>query len=296
MIFRFLRLMLYLSIFSISIFMNISIASKAISGEPTIVYYEHVPFIEAYKNQIPNTAVSSSNLLLVNKLSSQISIQFLPSARLSNKFKEVTDIAICALFKFKTSERALQYDFSLPVGFVLNNRFYVGQEKGALPRSLLNEQGEVKHISALFDYYPDAKLMLLGNISQGEFIDKAIKDIPEKNKIIISGLTSYTSLVKMISRSRADFAIMSPYAVTEFEHEADTLDLLSYRMQGVELISTIHMMCNKNKASTKILAMVDATLRALYQTPEFLLANTVNMSAKEAPLIIDVIEKVKGTH
>jgi len=122
-----------------------------------------------------------------------------------------------------------------------------------------------------------------------------MNDIPEKNKILIKGLASYAGLAKMISSSRADIAIMIPSAVTEFENEFYPLDLLSYRMEGVEPISTIHMMCNKNKASTTFLETVDATLRELYKTPEFLSANTLNVSVKEAPLIIDAIEKAKET-
>ncbi len=296
MIFRLFKLMLCFAVFSMVIFFNESNASETISDTPTIVYYEHVPFIDAYENhQDPMTAVSASNLILVNKLSSQINTKFLPSARLLTKFEEITDTAICALFKFKNSERVLQYEFSLPVGFIQTHRLYVRSGMGPLSPALLNEQGEVKQISDLFETYPDAKLMLWDKISQGELIDKAMNDIPEKNKILIKGLASYAGLAKMISRSRADFAIMIPSAVTEFENEFYPLELLSYRMEGVEPISTIHMMCNKNKASTTFLETVDATLRELYKTPEFLSANTLNVSVKEAPLVIDAIEKAKET-
>jgi hypothetical protein len=71
--------MLCIAVFIMVIFFNESNASEAISETPTIVYYEHVPFIDIYEGQQdPMTAVSASNLILVNKLSSQINTKFLP--------------------------------------------------------------------------------------------------------------------------------------------------------------------------------------------------------------------------
>ncbi|MFT6267815.1 MAG: hypothetical protein ACJAVV_000614 [Alphaproteobacteria bacterium] len=126
----------------------------------------------------------------------------------------------------------------------------------------------------------------MGKISQGNLIDKALEVVPDKNKVRIQGITLYGRLAKMISRSRADFAIMLPAEITYFENKSQSLDLLSYRIAGIEPISTVYMMCNKNKASKKFLETVDAAIRELYQTPELISANTCKVIAKEVPLVV----------
>jgi hypothetical protein len=287
------KVMLYLSLFSGGMFIHESNASKTTSNNPTIVYHEHLPFTDAYKNQDPKTAVSAAKLLLINSLSTRIETQFLPSARLLTKLEENNGTSICALFKLKTAERVSQYDFSLPISFMQTHRLFVRKGIGALPPTLLNAQGEIKEISDLFDTYLDAKIILWDKISQGELIDKSIKNIPEKNKFVIQSPTEYAHLAKMINRSRADFAILYSAAVTEFENEFYPLGLLSYRIEGVEPISSVHIMCNKNKASSRFLATVNEAIIELYKTPQFVSANILNVSPNEVPLIIDAIEKIK---
>lgn len=289
---RLLSILLCVAIFCLSV-VNSSNASDAKSDTPTTIYYEYIPFTEAYKNTDPKTSASSSNLLLVSALSSRAKLEFMPTARLTVKLDEKTDKAICALFKLMSKERALQYYYSLPVGFVQTHRFYMREEMGLLPESLLNDKGEIKQIAEVFDVYSDAKLMLWKNISQGDFIDAAVKRVPDSNKAYIQGLTSYGSLAKMINRARADFAIMLPLEVAHFEENFYPLDLLTYRIEGVEPVSSIHMMCNKSEASKQFLQTVDETIRILYKTPEFVSANTLNVLAKEVPSVLEAIEKIR---
>lgn len=289
---RLLNLVLCFQVFCLCV-VNVSNANNAASDTPTTVYYEYIPFTEAYKTQDPKNSVSSSNLLLVNTLSSLVEIEFMPRARLSVKLNERTDKPICSLFKLMNSERALQYYYSLPVGFIQTHRFYSRQGMGVLSPSLLNENGEIKQIRDLFDVYVDAKLMLWDNISQGDLIDAAVKSIPEKNKVRIQGLTSYSSMAQMIHRSRADFGIMLPFEVAYFENKFYPLDLSAYRIAGAEALSAVHMMCNKRKASKEFLSIVDIALLELYKTPEFIAANTFEVSSKEIPAILHAIEALQ---
>ncbi|MFT6267816.1 MAG: hypothetical protein ACJAVV_000615 [Alphaproteobacteria bacterium] len=160
MTFRFLKLMLCIAITITSVCINESNASKAISDTPMTIYYEHVPFIDAYESQGPKNAASASNLLLVNALSTQVNVKYLPTARLIAKLNENTDIATCALFKLKNTQRAAQYLYSLPISFLQTHRLYLREGMAALDSALLNDQGEVKQISNLFDTYSDAKLLI----------------------------------------------------------------------------------------------------------------------------------------
>lgn len=292
--FRFFKLMLHILIFSQGMLTSESNASDAISDLPITVYYEYLVFTEAHKNQDPQNAASASNLLLLDELSSQVTVEFMPTARLAVNLNTSTAIPVCALFKLANSERVSKYYFSLPVGLLQTHRFYSRAGMGALQPSLLNEQGAIKQISTLFDIYPEAKLMLWDNISQGDFIDAALKHVPEKNKERIQGLTSYGSLGQMISRERADFAIMLPHEIAHFENKFHPLNLLAYRIDGVEPVSTMHMMCNKNNASKRFLKTVDTALRELYKTPEFVSANTFKVATEEVPFVLQAIERLQN--
>jgi hypothetical protein len=289
---RLLSLVLCIKVFGLCVVYE-SNANSATSDTLTTVYYEYIPFTEAYNTQDPKNSVSSSNLLLVNTLSSLVELEFMPTARLTVKLNEKTDKAICSLFKLMNSDRAQQYYYSLPVGFVQTHRFYSRQGIGILPPSLLNEDGELTQLADLFDVYTDAKLILWDNISQGDFIDAAVKSIPEKNKVRIQGLTSYGSLAKMINRARADFAIMLPFEIAHFENKFYPLDLLAYRIAGVEPTSSVHMMCNKSKASKEFISIVDATMRELYKKPEFVAANTFKVASQEIPAILQAIDALQ---
>lgn len=289
---RLLSLVLCIKVFGLCI-VNESNAKFATSDTLTTVYYEYIAFTEAYENQDPKNSVSSSNLLLVNTLSSLVELEFMPTARLSVKLNEKTDKPNCGLFKLMNSERALQYYYSLPIGFIQTHRFYIRQGMGVLSPSLLNENGEIKQIGNLFDVYVDAKLILWDNISQGDFIDAAVKRIPEKNKVRIQGLTSYSSMAKMIHRSRADFGIMLPLEVAHFENKFYPLDLFAYRIAGTEALSSVHIMCNRNNASKEFLGIVDEAMQELYKTPEFVAANTFKVVPQEIPAILEAIEALQ---
>ncbi|MFT6267532.1 MAG: hypothetical protein ACJAVV_000330 [Alphaproteobacteria bacterium] len=260
-------------------------------SKKTTIYYDYLPFTQAYKTQQAKSAVSAANLLLLNNISGNIDVQFRPTIRLFSELDKETEMPVCSLFKIKSNERSESYYFSLPISFLSTNRLYLRRGMAPLMPALLNDEGELKTLSSLFTNN-DKVIMLWDFISYGNLIDQAIKTIPSKNKIIIQGLTSHDSLAKMIERDRTDYAIMFPSEVIEFENNLQALDLLSYRIEGVKPISTGHLMCNKNEASKAFLKTVNSKVLELYASPEFIKANTLNVTQQETALVIKAIERV----
>jgi hypothetical protein len=99
----------------------------------------------------------------------------------------------------------------------------------------------------------------------------------------------------MIERGRTDYAVMFPSEIVEFENNAQPLDLLSYRIEGVKPISTGHLMCKKNEASKAFLKMANNKLLELYKSPSFIEANTLNVTQQERALVINEIKRVTST-
>ncbi|MDT0595006.1 hypothetical protein [Glaciecola petra] len=267
--------------------------SDAKNNASVHIHYEDIYFSQAYKNKDPKNAVSAAMLLVVDNLPNDFTLEFLPTARSIIKFSEDTDDAICALFKLKSAERASRYYFSLPIGLMQTHRLYLREEMGPLDPSLLNEEGAVKNIEALFEVYPDTQLMLWENISQGDHIDAALKNIAQKNKVSIQGMTSYLNLALLITRSRADFAILPPAELNHYENNTESLNLLSYRIAGIEPVSKVHMMCNKTKASAVFLKTANSVIRDLYQTPEYLAAGLIDVAEEDISFVIKTIEDLK---
>jgi uncharacterized protein (TIGR02285 family) len=219
-------------------------------------------------------------------------LKFLPTIRLLAELDIDTEQSKCALFKLKTAERLDNYYFSLPISFLSTNRLYLRPGMQALSVDLLNEDGEIKNITSLFNDNQNT-ILLWQDISYGELVDAALRKIPSKNKIIIKGLTSHGSSAKMIERGRTNYAILFPSEVAEFESEMQPFDLLSYRIDGTEPISTGHLMCNKTDASKAWLDKFNAVLVELYESPEFIKANTFKISSQEKILVLNAINQLK---
>lgn len=272
------------------VFANGAFTLQATESKQTTIYYDYLPFSKAYETQTTESVVSAPNLLLLKHLSNKVGVEFLPTTRLMSELNNVTERSVCSLFKLKTDERSEKFYFSLPVSFILTNRLYLKRDMPPIPESLLNEDGELKSLLSLFNGN-DNVIMLWDIISYGSVVDEALETIPDKNKIIIQGLSSHGSLARMIERDRTDYAIMFPSEVTDFENDATPLNLLSYRIAGVNPISTGHVMCNKNQASKDFLLTVNNKLIELYRSPSFIKANTLNVSPKDTELLIKEIKK-----
>jgi hypothetical protein len=286
---------LLIKLFPIVLFVFTHNASAYLQNEddkPTI-YFEYLPFVEAYKTQQAGNAVSASNLLFLQNTKNEAVIKFLPSIRLQTELNADTEKPICVLFKLKTSERSDKYYFSLPISFLPTTRIYLRPGMPPLPLELLNEKSELKYIAPLFNDKQNT-ILFWGDISYGELVDNALKKLPSENKVVIKGVSSNGLLINMIERGRADYAIMFPSEVAEFGSKELVFDLLSYKINGIEPISTGHLMCNKNEASKAWLSKFNDILVEMYQSAEFTKANTFNITPQEEILVINAINQVKS--
>ena len=286
---------LLIKLFPMFLFLFTHNASADLQNEddkPTI-YFEYFPFVQAYKTQQAGNAVSATNLLFLKNTKNEAVIKFLPSIRLQTELNADTEKPICALFKLKTRERSDKYYFSLPISFLPTNRLYLRPEMPPLPLELLNEKGELKYIRPLFNDNQNT-ILYWDSISYGELVDDALKNLPSENKVVISGVSSNGLLINMIEHSRADYAIMFPSEVAEFGSKEPGFDLLSYKISGIEPISTGHLMCNKNEASKAWLSKFNNILVEMYQSAEFTKANTFDITPQEEILVIKAINQVKS--
>lgn len=275
------------------VFTNIVSATHISEENKPVIYYDYESFVEAYETQQPKNAVLASTLLFVENITHHAAIEFLPTTRLLSQLDTHTDKPACALFKLKTQERLATYYFSLPINFMSTNRLYLRPGMQPLSTELLNEEGELKNITALFDGNQNT-ILVWRDISYGELVDASLKNIPLKNKVVIQGLSSHGISAKMINRGRADYAIVFPSEVAEFESDTQPVDLLSYRIDGIEPISTGHLMCNKTEASKAWLNKFDNILIELYESPEFLKASIFKINPQEELLVVKAINKIKS--
>lgn len=275
------------------VFTNIVSATHISAENKPIIYYDYKSFVEAYETQQAKNAVSAATLLFVENITDHAAIEFLPTIRLFSELDAETDKSVCALFKLKTQERLAKYYFSLPVSFLSTNRLYLRPGMQPLSTQLLNAEGELENIAALFNGNQDT-ILLWQDISYGELVDASLKNIPVKNKVVIQGLSSHGSSAKMIKRGRTDYAIVFPSEVAEFENDTQAFDLLSYRIEGIEPISTGHLMCNKTEASRAWLNKFDNILIELYKSSEYIKANIFKINSQEERLVVNAINKIKS--
>lgn len=275
------------------IFVNNASASTINEENKPTIYFDYLPFVETYETQQAKNAASAATLLFMQNITRHAALEFLPTIRLLAELDVDTEQSKCALFKLKTAKRLDNYYFSLPISFLSTNRLYLRPGMQALSFDLLNEDGDIKNITSLFNDNQNT-ILFWQDISYGEAVDAALRKIPSKNKIIIQGLTSHGSSAKMIQRGRADYAILFPSEVVELENETQAFNLLSYRIDGTEPISTGHLMCNKTDASRAWLDKFNGILVELYESPEFIKANTFNINSDEKILVLNAINQLKS--
>lgn len=258
------------------------------------IYYDYLPFQEVLATNTPINQVSASSLMLVNKIRGHFrEISFQPTLRVLRALDN-SETPVCALFKLTTPQREKDYVVSLPVSFLSTNRLFMRKDFGEINRLTLNTSGRIKSLSALFKHHPESKLIYWRDISYSTYIDEQIALLPEKNKHVVTGISSHGSLVKLLGRNRADFAILNPSEKRDYDREHGILELPSYQIEGIDAVSTGHLICNKSPSTEMFIDTVDSIMLQLYSQESFVAANTDKLKPKERILIVRAIEASKS--
>lgn len=177
------------------------------------------------------------------------------------------DANACMSNRIKNPSREKYLLFSLPHDLYLGLKIYQLATTAPLPKSLLNEQGEVKSLAALFSHYPDKILATGSGVSYGEEIDNQIAALNPENVFVRGGSSRIVSIINMLFKKRIDFIIYYPLDMIELAKGGPKLE--SYTIAGSPPYHLGHVSCAKSAQGEKVIADIDNILEKAYLTQAF---------------------------
>ncbi|GGF79100.1 hypothetical protein [Alteromonas lipolytica] len=235
-----------------------------------IKFITHSPYLLEVinKQEAPESSMNAAYLALFKQMN------FFPRAELTvtSRFETILQgkEPVCTFLMIKNPAREALYRFSLPTDFLLAHRLYQTTNTPAIPAELLNPGGELASLQALFNTFPQRKLMLLKDRSYGSFLDGEIAALPESAKYYRWGSHQFDSDIKMLVKGRGEYILAYPYDIKRESPKYPGVTFQSNAIAGNSAIRTGHIMCNDTPASERFIQRVNRELRQLYFSADFL--------------------------
>lgn len=256
------------------------------------LYSYDAGYVAAVNQRVFKTITTDTNQLLLNKFSKHVAVTELPFARIALAMQ--ADGVHCTMDRIKTPERLQKYLFSYPVNFYLGYRLYQRADLPKLRDQLLNEQGELKNIQALFTEQPKSRLLVSAHFSLGPFLDAEVAKVPPRQQVVVTTSEYYQQFLGMFLAKRTEYAVLFPTAIQEHYHTDLPMPARSYGIAGAPAVIAGHLMCNKSTESVRFIARVNQALLELYQDPEFMQAHQRYMLPEDAAIVVKHIHAARA--
>ena len=171
---------------------------------------------------------------------------------------------ICNILAFKTPERELTTEFSIPSSITLPNRII-------LKKSSLKSLGSPESISIVeLMHNPALSGVLQSARSYSPILDRLL-DKHEQGSNISRSLVDAEHLIKMLLRGRFDYMIEYPYIVNYLAKKQPQLqvELSSVRIEEMEAFSISYLACPKNAWGKKVIADYNRTVNKLIHSRKY---------------------------
>ncbi|WP_440056982.1 hypothetical protein ACSLBF_19050 (plasmid) [Pseudoalteromonas sp. T1lg65] len=227
-----------------------------------------------YQGGNPTTNIANTtNLLILNALP-QGKVEIVPASyqRAINAMRNSYH-SVCVPNRVKTKARLAEFLFSLPVSVYITRRLYQHASEPPLDENLLDQNGQVKSLPALFEHYSSKTIVFTPTMSYGPFFDEQFKDVPTKNKVPIVGSNPYDDMYRMFKLKRANFLLGYPAEVYR-QLQSEEADYIVYDVADAPRYTLGYWMCNKNQQSREFLELFDSLMLKIYASDLFYNAHT----------------------
>ena len=193
---------------------------------------------------------------------------------------------ICNLLAFKSAERELTTEFSIPSFITLPNRII-------LKKSRLESLGSPESISIVeLMHNPALSGVLQSARSYSPILDQLL-DKHEQDSNISRSLVDAEHLIKMLLRrlGRFDYLIEYPYIanyLTKKQQSQPQVELRSVRIEEMETFSVSYLACPKNSWGKQVIADFNRTVTKLKHTSKY---QSIMETWHDDPLEIKVIRE-----
>ena len=212
---------------------------------------------------------TDTNMLLIDAVQQyQFKAKFVPQARLERSLHASENV--CATNRIKTPQRIKKYLFSTPLNLYLGQRLYSLGSANKLPPAVLDEEGRLHSLNALFKHYPRKMLAINQGRSFGEKIDAQITKLPAKNRILLGGSQANDAIFQMLIRKRIDYQLEYPaYMKSLIRANKQPVKLQVHEINGLQPYIIGYVNCPKSEQGKQVIEAVNWALQRLYQNQAF---------------------------
>jgi len=230
---------------------------------------------ESYEISSPSTHIE--RLIITSLQKYNVVVKRSSSSRISHSIKNQNNV--CTANRANTKERQAYSLFSSPQSFYLTHKLYRYKAKRPLSHTLLNEKGQIKSLSHIFEIYPKHIIGIAQGVSFGEFLDKQISELKKNNIYYRGGTGRVVALESMLYSDRFDFLLALPIDMVPSIKQKQQLEYYPIADAPPYLIA--HINCSKSDLGKKAIKDINLILEQLYQSPEYYKAHQKWFSEQE---------------
>ena len=250
------------------------------AAEKVIWVHESPMFFKHLHDDVEVSLMFDTTRYIFNQMKSEITdFRIIPYARFANDMKNNKQQTLCTPGVIKKPDREVYGYFSQPIQLFPTIRILFSKKYFPLKPELLDEDGKLISLKALFEQYPHALLTLASERSYGSFIDQEIKKLDKKNIHEVKGIHKYSAFVNMLSKNRIDFLVIYPtrYALLVKEEE-NIANIYSIAIKGNSKYVMPRIMCSKTALGKQTIEKIDKILDKIYDGDKFYQLHTKYLS------------------
>jgi len=173
----------------------------------------------------------------------------------------------CVSNRAKLKEREVYSYYSFPQSFYLTHKLYRFNQYTPLLPSLINEQGELNSIKALFDSQPNQYIGLADGVSFGRYLDSKIAQLSTDNVYYRGGTYRVSALESMLYAGRVDYLLALPVDMNPSLVQQSKLE--QYNVAGAPPFVIAHFSCSKTELGKQVINDINRHLLGTYSEDNF---------------------------
>lgn len=228
---------------------------------------------------------TTTNLFALSFSSRPIKFEYMTTKRSLSYMDK--GLNICVFNKIKTSQRAEKYLFSRPINLFMARRLY--QHVGYPPLIEANLPNTQVDLTTLFNRRPDSQMLVTQKISYGDFLDKVLNKISDKNKLIRHSGEQDKGVISMFAKGRAEFALLFPHQVFVFD---SIIRARSYEISDLPPYALGRFMCSNTEENKLFLEEIDKKLTEKINISELLNIHLSFINSVDKEIFTDYFYRV----
>jgi uncharacterized protein (TIGR02285 family) len=230
-----------------------------------------------------STTVKDTTKLLMSALTEyDFNIGYYQNGSISRLLEKLPNS--CAPNRIKTPERLKTSIYSLPLNISLDFRLYYRGDviPDFIPSNIINKDNKLTSLAALFNANPNHTLAIDNGRSLGQFLDKQIHQLSERNLVIRNSDESTSSLIKMLLKNRINYILDYPTAV----HAVLNKLAIKTRLNSLKIANSPgyilgYVACHKGEIGQKAIKNVNKALQKLYRNVNFYQAHIRYLASRD---------------